>query len=1099
MVPLQLVAFLIVSAIIPAVLAAIAFQRRNAPAGRAFLSLMLAVTFWSVTYIGEVIAPTLEEKLFWVNLEYLGITAIPTIWVALTARITGQDRWINRRSLAVLAAVGAAVLLVVWTNKYHGLFRPTNVLVNDYGYPLLQSAYGIGFWVFAVYMYALLALGAVTLVRAIRQAPRIYRGQVIALITGAAAPWVGNLLFITGLNPFPGIDLTPIGFSVTGLAFGWALTRYQLLDIIPVARESVFENMADGVLVLDPRSRLIQINPAAQKFCRLNPGEGLGLTPGELPPLAGGIIAPLAAVRAATAEVQVSVDGQGHVLDVRLTEIAVRGAEHPRLIVFRDVTSQKQIERELRNQKQLFENLVAIARASTEIPTLEATFKNILAISKDLTGAQLGSIFLLDSKGRVTDSFLARGQVAPEVRKPLLTQVMDTGLAGWAVKNNQTALVHDTRKDARWVEVPDHPHPICAALAVPISSGSQSLGVLTLEHNTPGHFTQEHATMLEAAANQMALALRNAQIYDQQARLNRRQVMLYKVLRSISGHLDPETVLQVALDSVAAEMHIPGIAILLPSQDRSELVIKAAVGKLLVARDWRIPIEKGVSGRVFRSGRSENIADVSKDPDFISGNPNLRSELSIPLLTGRTITGVMSLQSDVIGAFEEEDALLAESIADAVSLALNNALLYAQSQKRLGMQTILREAGEQILSSVDLKSAMQAIGGQMVRAADVTSVYLLTYDALRNISTIIGEYISPNASPREQAPETVFEYPQEDPALIERLTGGAVELVTILDEQINREQAEDMQNFGVQSILFVPCLQRGRLIGYAELWESRYIKKYTEDEIALLLAIAQQAALAIQRARLFEEIQQARRDAEAANKAKSEFITVVAHELKGPMTTIKGFAEMLSIGTLGEVTDSQQNLLNIIQRTVNRMTLLVTDLTDISRIESGNLSIRLKDLDPHSLLAETQLAAEHLFAEKEQSLSFEIEPDLPKIIADPDRLSQILFNLLTNANKYTPQGGSVSLKAHPHNNARQYVQFSIQDNGIGISMEDQAHVFEKFFRSRDELARDSTGTGLGLNITRHLVELHGGKIWLESRLRQGTTIHFTIPASRETA
>ncbi len=1095
MVPLQIIAPLIIAAIIPFVLAVIAWQRRRSPGAYAFMSLMLAVAFWTLAYVGEVTAPTLEQKLLWLNIEFIGITAVPTTWVALASRITGQDRWINRRNLTLLAAAGFFFLMVTWTNDYHHLFRVGNTLDTTFGYPLLISEYAIGFWVFAIYMYTLLALGAVTLVRAMARAPRLYRGQAIALITGAAAPWVGNILFISGMNPLPGIDLTPFGFGVTGLAFGWALTRYQLLDLVPVARDSIFENMTDGVLVLDPRSRVIEINPAAQSMMGVAGVDAIGLSPRDFLPGQMELIERFSSVTETQTEVEVPINGDTRYFDLRINPIKMSQEGRARLIVFRDITTQKKTEHELRNQKQLFENLVAIARATTETPSLEATFKNILSVAAALTGAQVGSLFLLDGRGNVTNSFLARGDVPAEIRKPLLTQVMDLGLAGWAVKHDRTAIIADTHEDTRWVEVPDHPHPVRAALAVPITSGSSALGVLTLEHDTPGHFTLEHASLLEAAANQMALALRNAEIHDEQENVNRRQVILYKVLRTISGHLDPETVLQVALNAFLAETRVPGLAILLPSSDGKELVIKAASGKLAELRESRIPSDKGISGRVFRSGRTENIADTSIDPDFIASNPNLKSELSIPLLSGRKITGILSLQSDQPSAFEQEDILLAESIADAISLALLNALLYAETQKRLREQTILRRAGELISSSIDLKKVLETIGEQMAFAVDATSAYILSYDATRNLSTVVAEYISPVANPEERKPERQFEYKETNHNFIEQMLADQIVVSNSNDADLDKEEISDIETYGVKTLLYVPFQVRGVLAGYAELWETRRARDYSEDEIALCRAIAQQAAIALQRARLFEDIQHARREAETANKTKTEFITVVAHELKGPMTTIKGFAEMLTVGSLGAINDAQQNFLGIIQDTVDRMTVLVSDLTDISRIEAGNLTIKLRELDLYPVLSDLEISSANMLASKNQTLTMNIEAGLPAIVADPNRLVQILTNLVSNAHKYTPAGGDINIEARPFENGRNYVEIALQDNGIGISLDDQQKLFGKFFRSQDELAREAAGTGLGLNITRHLVELQGGKIWCKSQLRQGTTFYFTIPAA----
>jgi len=258
--------------------------------------------------------------------------------------------------------------------------------------------------------------------------------------------------------------------------------------------------------------------------------------------------------------------------------------------------------------------------------------------------------------------------------------------------------------------------------------------------------------------------------------------------------------------------------------------------------------------------------------------------------------------------------------------------------------------------------------------------------------------------------------------------------------------------------------------------------------------LSDHAAIAISNAQLYGEVQR-------ANLAKSEFVSFVAHELKNPMTSIKGYTELLAGGAVGQINEMQSNFLHTIRSNTERMATLVSDLNDNSKIEAGRLRLEYKASNVASLVDEVVRSTKRQIEEKKQALEVEISPDLPPVWADQTRVGQVLTNLVSNAHKYTPEGGSIRVGAEAASNqwdpegARNVVHLWVKDSGIGIGPEDQQMIFQKFFRSDDSKAREAPGTGLGLNITKSLVEMQGGKIWFESEFRKGTTFHFTVPVA----
>lgn len=242
------------------------------------------------------------------------------------------------------------------------------------------------------------------------------------------------------------------------------------------------------------------------------------------------------------------------------------------------------------------------------------------------------------------------------------------------------------------------------------------------------------------------------------------------------------------------------------------------------------------------------------------------------------------------------------------------------------------------------------------------------------------------------------------------------------------------------------------------------------------------------------ELAEARDDAVAANQSKSEFVSVVSHELKLPMTSIKGYSDLMLSGATGQLSENQTDFLTTIRNNVNRMATLVSDLADISRIESGNIRLEPRSVPVWDVIDEVVTLTKTQVTQKNQTLTVDIPTELPKSWCDRNRLAQILTNLISNANKYTPEGGEIIVQALRDTDM---IQVKVQDNGHGMTPEDQGSLFSKFFRSADDKVREAPGTGLGLSITKNLIELQGGKIWFESEYRKGTTFYFTVPIHQD--
>ncbi|MGC9336291.1 MAG: sensor histidine kinase, partial [Anaerolineae bacterium] len=291
----------------------------------------------------------------------------------------------------------------------------------------------------------------------------------------------------------------------------------------------------------------------------------------------------------------------------------------------------------------------------------------------------------------------------------------------------------------------------------------------------------------------------------------------------------------------------------------------------------------------------------------------------------------------------------------------------------------------------------------------------------------------------------------------------------------------------------LPLISGDRLVGIYLLGPKRSGDLYQSQELELLRTLANQAATAIANARLYEQVHGLSQQLEIKVKDRTRelrhFLSVVYHELSTPMTSIRGYTSVLLDGKAGPLTDRQIRYLTAVRRNVRRLMRLVGDLADVSRIEDGRLAIHQEPLDLAQLVAESLDAFADIIEEKGLQVGVTVEPDARFVLGDAQRMVQILNNLLSNACRYTPAGGRISVCATRFDDQ---VEVTVFDTGIGIPRDELERIFDRFYRSTDPLVQEQPGTGLGLSITRSLVELHGSQLWVNSTLGEGSTFGFAL-------
>lgn len=413
---------LIITAAVSVVLAPLAWRHRRVSGAAPLALLMLAVFEWALGNTLELGSRELSVKLFWANLEYLGIVTVPGAWLALTLQYTGRGRWLTARNVALLAIAPIITLLLVWTNDAHSLIRSDPWLDTSGPFSVVAKAYGAWFWVHVAYSYVLIACSTVLLIQQFARSARLYRGQRSILLVAAFMPWVGNALYISGLSPIPRLDLTPPAFALSGLAVALGILRFRLFDIVPVARGMIVESMNDGVMVLDAQNRIVDLNPTALGTIGCTASEAIGQPVVQVLSYWSDLVEPYLDVVEANAEIVMGEGKEQRYLDLRISPLCDPGGNlKGRLIIWRDITERKHGEEELRKAKEAAE---AASRAkSAFLATMSHELRTPLT-------SVLGYAELLQEKAETLGDtrfvpYLAKTWAAGKQLEALISNILD--------------------------------------------------------------------------------------------------------------------------------------------------------------------------------------------------------------------------------------------------------------------------------------------------------------------------------------------------------------------------------------------------------------------------------------------------------------------------------------------------------------------------------------------------------------------------------------------------------------------------------------------------------------------------------------------------
>ena len=662
-----------------------------------------------------------------------------------------------------------------------------------------------------------------------------------------------------------------------------------------------------------------------------------------------------------------------------------------------------------------------------------------------------------------------RGKRYPGERVPF-----GKGLSSDVISSGKPMLISTVEQvSAGSVQFGDESGVIQSIVAVPMMAGGRSLGMLSAQSYQAGVYSDEDVQILGTLANQAIVAIQNARLFDETqslaseldgrvtertAQLQREQQnteTLLRILTEVSSSLDLDRTLNRTLSLLNDTLGAEQGTILLVNADDNLLHYRAGYGYLTDRTSpgrtgFSLKIGEGLAGWVVKNREAVLVNDLHQDPRWVrnpSAGQDHRSAIAVPMMVGEDVIGVLLVFQRAASFFSPEMLTLVKAIASQVAVAINNARLYElirDQAERLGLM-YRKEQEESSRSQAILEAVAD---GVLVTGADnrITFVNSSTVRILGvSENRLLGSTLDAFAGLAGAWTSTIRRW-SEDPS--------SYHIGDTYAEQL------ELDNGKIILVHLAPVILQNDFLGTVSIF--RDITREVE-----------------------------------VDRLKSEFVATVSHELRTPMTAIKGYVDILTMGAAGTLNESQMHFLEVVRNNIERLNILVSDLLDISRIESGRVILDQKPVNLYEI-------AEDVIAEalrrsqtenKPMALSLDAQKSLPVVVADSGRVRQILSNLVNNAFNYTPENGTIRVNIHQENGE---VQVDVQDNGIGIKLDDQGRLFDRFFRGEHPLVLATPGTGLGLPIVRQLVEMHRGRIWMNSTgvAGEGSTFSFTLPVQK---
>jgi PAS domain S-box-containing protein len=821
------------------------------------------------------------------------------------------------------------------------------------------------------------------------------------------------------------------------------------------------DNSNDPVVILDKKGEIFDTNAKGAKMLKTPKKNLIGMSiydivdnPGDARRNVGKIVKGTTTI---ASEYQVTRNGEKFHVEVSSFPAIIKETAYA-FCQIRDITKKVKLEADLKKRLRDLTVLYKISKETTRNKKIEDVLDTIIKILKEDLGYEKSFIGVLDDNELKMQSTFGLKNVGADLKEVKWRILAGEGITGHVMKTGEPLLLKSPEKHPKYLAALKRTK---CELTVPIKIQKKVIGVLDVESNKDDRYGKDDLNLLTNIANHIALVIENLQLQNEQDKKIERIKTIYKLAKALSSTFEQEKLFDEVTRLLSNMNQAKAVTMYILDSTSEELfsVSTFRYGKKC-NREVSLPYNKSFTGSAMQKGEVLQCIDPLKRKGFTKEGrkfietENVRSFVTVPLKVDNTTIGAINIYSESPKPFSENQMVFVESISDHVAIIIRNARLYNRLKD---FNEILQEE---------------------------------TYSATREIR-------EKNKELRRLSNESVAEKNKIE-AMIDSISEGII--VTYFDSPIMsfNPATEKILQFDSEKLGPKATTQHLSKIGLIEVLElarkvdqpvfikemkvGQPVNKYIKITITMLKDQDQEVGLVT----VLRDITKIKE----IDRMKSEFVSVVSHELRTPLTSIKGYSSLLLNEKVGKVNEQQKQCLAILNEESDRLANLINDVLDLSKMESGKMTLNQKMDSLEPILQKVVKNFEVAAKEKEISLTYKIANKIPEIPIDKDKIKQVLINLVSNAIKFTNNKGKVEITARAGQN---YVRVYVKDNGRGIKKPELPRIFNKFYQIDPHMTRAQGGSGLGLVIAKEIIGLHHGLMDVKSEYGEGSEFIFLLP------
>jgi signal transduction histidine kinase len=641
---------------------------------------------------------------------------------------------------------------------------------------------------------------------------------------------------------------------------------------------------------------------------------------------------------------------------------------------------------------------------------------------------------------------------------------------------------------------------VVESASLPLLSQDKVVGMISIDNNqSKKPLIKSDLFNLLPFSNQVAFAIENTILHQEDRKKLKKLSAMYDISSTLTKTLDLDQILNLVIIKIVHLIKCDSCTITLLDKTKEFLVPRSMYNhsKSYFTQGY-IPLDSSVSGIAIRTNKPVYIEDVHKEQGYarphFAKDEMLKSLLSIPLVVKDKPLGAINIYTKKIRKYRKEEVDLLQTLANQAAMSIRNSEFHARINEERHILSTLLEISKTINAQLDLDNLLKIIMDKTMEFTNSDSGFLLL---------VKGDYLDM---------KLIKGYPKEKAGNIrikinEGLSGYVAESgKPLIVPDVKKDNRYIEVNKATVSEAAIPLMKAGKVIGVLNLDSNKFnnFEKFKQP----LEILTNHIAIAIENSKLYNEISlfnetlknevfmatkelvEKNKELERIDKLKSEFVSNVSHELRTPLTSIKGYTKLLMDQRLGDIPENQLQCLTIILEESERLGRLINDVLDLAKLEKGKVRFKKEKMNITAVAEGVTKKLATLAEDKDIKINMVAKDDIPLIRASKDLIVQIFFNLIGNAIKFTPRNGDIYINFEVVNDM---VKTTIRDTGIGIPKDLLPKLFDKFFQVDSSMTRQYSGTGLGLPISKHIVDAHKGNIYVESELNKGSSFIFELP------